>query len=111
MLHKLVDIPNRIDTKFNLASMNKMFTAAAVMRLVQDGKLDLDDEVGEHIPDYPNGEVRNNVTVYQLLTHTAGMGNIFGSRYSQTPVNKFQSVDDYLPLFVAVNQRPPDCGP
>jgi D-alanyl-D-alanine carboxypeptidase len=98
-------IPNRIDTKFNLASMNKMFTAVAIMQLVQKGELDLDDKVGDHIPDYPNEEVKKSVTVYQLLTHTAGMGNIFGPRYDQTPVNRFQNVDDYLPLFVSDSLR------
>jgi CubicO group peptidase (beta-lactamase class C family) len=94
-------VPNRVDTRFNLASMNKMFTAVAVMHLVQQGRLHLDDSVGDHIPDYPNEAVRTGVTVYQLLTHTAGMGNIFGTRYSQTPVNRYRSVSDYLPLFVS----------
>jgi D-alanyl-D-alanine carboxypeptidase len=98
-------IPNRMDTKFNLASMNKMFTAVAVLQLVQAGKLHLDDTVGDIIPDYPNEEVKKGVTVYQLLTHTAGMGNIFGARYGQTPVNKYQAVDDYLPLFVGDSLR------
>lgn len=93
-------VPNRIDTKFNLASMNKMFTATAVIQLAQRGKLDLKSTVGDYLPDYPNETVKASVTVYQLLTHTGGMGNIFGHVYSQTPVNKFQNVDDYLPLFV-----------
>ena len=93
-------VPNRIDTKFNIASMNKMFTATAVVQLIQQGKLHFEDKIGELMPNYPNEEVRSKVTVYQLLTHTAGMGNIFGSRYSQIPVNRYQHVDDYLPLFV-----------
>jgi CubicO group peptidase (beta-lactamase class C family) len=93
-------VPNNIDTKFNLASMNKMFTAVAIMQLVQQGRLGLHDKVGDHIPDYPNDEVRNKVMVYQLLTHTAGMGNIFGEVYNGTPVNRFQTVDNFLPLFV-----------
>jgi D-alanyl-D-alanine carboxypeptidase len=105
LANRSFDIPNRMDTKFNLASMNKMFTAVAIMQLVQKGELDLDDKIGDHIPDYPNEEVKNSVTVYQLLTHTAGLGNIFGARYGQTPVNKYQSVDDYLPLFVGDSLR------
>jgi D-alanyl-D-alanine carboxypeptidase len=93
------NVPNTIDTKFNLASMNKMFTAVAIMQLVQDGRLGLEDSVGSHIPDFPNHEVRG-VTVFQLLTHTAGMGNIFGDRYGEIPSNKYQKVEDYFPLFV-----------
>jgi CubicO group peptidase (beta-lactamase class C family) len=105
LANRSFDVPNRVDTRFNLASMNKMFTAAAIMQLVQQGKLRLNDKVGDHIPEYPNEAVRNNITVYQLLTHTAGMGNIFGPRYNRTPVNRFQSVDDYLPLFAEDDLR------
>jgi D-alanyl-D-alanine carboxypeptidase len=100
LANRSFDIPSRVDTKFNIASMNKMFTAVAIMQLVQQGNLDLHGTVGDYIPDYPNDEVKNNVSIYQLLTHTAGMGNIFGPLYNQTPVNRFQTVDDYLPLFI-----------
>ena len=55
------DVPNRIDTKFNIASMNKMFTAVAVMQLVQSGKLRLDDTIGDHIPDFPNAGIKKVV--------------------------------------------------
>jgi CubicO group peptidase (beta-lactamase class C family) len=100
LANRSFEVPNRVDTKFNLASMNKMFTAVAIMQLVQQGRLDLDDKIGDHIPDYPNDAVKDSVTVHQLLTHTAGMGNMFGPLYNQTPVNRFQTIDDFLPLFV-----------
>jgi CubicO group peptidase (beta-lactamase class C family) len=100
MANRSFGVPNRIDTRFNLASMNKMFTAVGILRLVQEGLLDLDTTVGAYLPDYPNEAVRNTVTVHQLLTHTAGMGNIFGKLYGQTPVNRYHEVEDYLPLFV-----------
>lgn len=45
---------NSIDTKFNLGSMNKMFTAVAVAQLAQQGALAFDDLVGTHLSDYPN---------------------------------------------------------
>ena len=53
------NIPNRIDTKFNLGSMNKMFTGVAMVQLAEQGKLSLDDTVGKHLPDYPNKEDDN----------------------------------------------------
>jgi CubicO group peptidase (beta-lactamase class C family) len=53
LANRSFDVPNRIGTKFQLASMNKMFTAIAVMQLVRQGKLALDDRIGEHIPVYP----------------------------------------------------------
>lgn len=70
---KRYDVPNRIDTKFNLGSMNKMFTGVAVMQLAEQGKLSLDDKVGKYLPDIPRKEIADKVTIRQLLTHTSGM--------------------------------------
>ena len=50
-------IANRPDTKFNLGSMNKMFTAVAVAQLAEKGRLAFTDPVGKHLPDYPNKAV------------------------------------------------------
>jgi CubicO group peptidase (beta-lactamase class C family) len=72
---KRYDVPNKIDTKFNLGSMNKMFTGVAVAQLAQQGKLSFDDPIIKYLPDYPNREVAEKVTIHQLLTHTSGMGD------------------------------------
>ena len=62
-------LPMREDTIFEMASVTKMFTAAAVMLLRREGKLALDDEYVKYFPDYPYP----GVTVRHLLTHTSGM--------------------------------------
>lgn len=67
------NIPNRIDTKFNLASITKMFTAVAVAQLVEQGKLSYTDAVGKILPDYPNKAVAQQVTLHHLLSHTSGL--------------------------------------
>jgi hypothetical protein len=90
---------NRIDTKFNLGSMNKMFTAVAVAQLAQQGKLSFDDTLAKHVPDYPNKEVAGKVTIHQLLTHTSGMGSYFNDKYQEASKTRFRAVRDYLPLF------------
>src|SRR5262249_58997073 len=60
---KSYNVPNRVDTKFNLGSINKFFTKVAIFQLVEQGKLSLDDAVGKHLPDYPNKEAAEKVTI------------------------------------------------
>ena len=59
----------RIDDAFQLSSDSKMFTAEAVMLLKADGKLDYDDDVRKHIPEFPY----EGVTIRMLLTHRSGL--------------------------------------
>lgn len=95
---KSFNVANRVDTKFNLGSMNKMFTAVAVLQLAEKGKLSLEDKVGKHIPDYPNKDVAEKVTIHQLLTHTSGMGSYFNKDYMEASKTRFKKVRDYFPL-------------
>jgi len=92
-------VPNRKDTKFNLGSINKNFTRVAVHQLVRQGKLTLDDTIKKILPDYPNAQAAEKVTVRHLLNMTSGIGDFFGERYDATPKEKILSLRDYLPLF------------
>ena len=92
------DVPNREDTLFNLASMNKMFTAVAVMQLVEAGKLDLDVTVDRYLPEgWLAPEVAGRITVRQLLTHTAGLGDYLAAMWDQSRL-RYRNLDDYRPL-------------
>lgn len=97
---RALDVPNQVDTKFNLGSMDKMFTAVAIMQLVEQGRLALDDTIADHLPDYPNQEVAKAVTIHQLLTHTSGLGDYFESDRYEELHDQIRSVGDYLSLFV-----------
>nr|WP_315026840.1 serine hydrolase domain-containing protein [uncultured Chryseobacterium sp.] len=55
---------------FQIGSMTKQFTAASILLLEQQGKLNIDDPVSKYIKDYPNGE---KITIHHLLTHTSGI--------------------------------------
>jgi CubicO group peptidase (beta-lactamase class C family) len=92
------NLPNNAETKFNLGSMNKMFTAVAIAQLVEQGKLSFDDKVGKLLPDYPNKDVANKVTVHQLLTHTSGLGSYWNAKFDARRT-EIKTVADYLSLF------------
>ncbi|HEX6729676.1 MAG TPA: serine hydrolase domain-containing protein [Pyrinomonadaceae bacterium] len=66
-------VPVKPETVFQSGSIGKQFTAAAVMILVQDGKISLDDKIIKYFPDAP--EAWKDITVWHLLTHTSGMGD------------------------------------
>jgi D-alanyl-D-alanine carboxypeptidase len=100
-------IPNTIDTQFRIGSMNKMFTAVAVLQLVEAGKLSLDATVGSYLPDYPNKEVASKVKVRHLLTHTGGTGDIFGPEFDANRAT-LKEHSDYLKLY---GSRGPDQTP
>jgi CubicO group peptidase (beta-lactamase class C family) len=67
------DIPNTPTTKFRLGSVTKQFTAAAILLLVEKGKLDIQNPVKMYLPDSP--AAWDKITIFHLLTHTAGIPN------------------------------------
>ena len=99
MASREFSVPNRVDTKFNLGSINKIFTKTAIAKLLSEGKLSLDDRIGDYLPDYPNREAAEKVTVRHLLDMTSGIGDFFGERYADTPKAQLRTLEDYLPLF------------
>ena len=86
------------DTRFNIGSAGKMFTAVAVAQLVDAGKVAFDDPVGKYIPSL-KPEARA-VTLHQLLTHTSGLGDYF-SPGSIGAVQAARRATDLLPLIAA----------
>jgi len=79
--------PATPETRYDIGSVSKQFTAAAVMLMVQDGKLSLDDKVGRFFPTLAGAD---KVTIRHLLSHTAGYRNSWqdtaeARRHSITP--------------------------
>lgn len=85
------------ETRFRIGSMNKMFTAVAIGQLVEHGKLRWDTTLAEAVPEYPDRAAAAKITVWQLLHHTAGLGDFFVPEFFQ---NRETFVDpaDYLEL-------------
>jgi D-alanyl-D-alanine carboxypeptidase len=99
MAHRSFRVPNKIDTKFNLGSMNKMFTAVAVLQLVEKGMLSLQDKIIQHVPDYPNKEIAEKITIQHLLMHSSGLGHYWTEEFNNASKDRFKKVEDYIPLF------------
>lgn len=97
-LDRAKNVNNAIDTKFRLASQNKMFTAIAIAQLVEAGKLKFSDTVAQLLPDYPNQEIAKRVTVHHLLTHTSGIADFVGPEFRRDP-GRYRKDSDFLPLF------------
>jgi CubicO group peptidase (beta-lactamase class C family) len=66
------DVPVTPQSTFRIASITKQFTASAILKLQEAGKLSVNDKLSKYIPDFPRG---NEVTLRQLLTHTSGIHN------------------------------------
>ncbi len=100
-------LPNTVDTRFRIGSMNKMFTAVAVMQLVQAGKISLDAPLGTYLPAYPNRTLSSGVTIRELLTHTGGTGDIFGPAFDKNRL-RLRTLGDYIDLY---GSRPAEFKP
>lgn len=81
-------LPVNTSTQFNIGSVSKVFTAAAVMQLVETGKVELDKPVVDYVPDFTMKDERyKNITVRMLLNHSSGLP---GTDYT----NGFASAED-----------------
>ncbi|MEM9261171.1 MAG: serine hydrolase domain-containing protein, partial [Bacteroidota bacterium] len=92
-------IKNKLDTKFNVASISKLITAVATLQLWEQGKIDLQAKVGTYLPTYPHQLVKDSVSVRHLLTHSSGIPPFYGEDYLKSDKLKYQKVADFVPLF------------
>lgn len=91
----LYGVPNTLDTRFTMASGSKMFTAAAVMRLIEDGRLSLDDPLAQHVRELGDRPEAARITVRMLLSHTSGIPDYWDTTYDEAR-NRVQTPDDLL---------------
>lgn len=105
--HRGLKVKNKIDTKFDCASVTKLFTAVAILQLVEKGHLSLEDKVLD-ILDIENSNLNKNIKIFHLLTHSSGMGDDAdeeaGEEYSELFIDKpnysIRELEDSLPLFI-----------
>lgn len=94
-------IPNTTVTKFNIASLGKTFTATIIMKLVQQGSIELNQPIATYLPEYkiPNGNV---ITVHHLLTHTSRLSNYMLHPDYPKIKNKYNNLDSVMKLVVSM---------
>jgi len=83
------------DTKFNLGSLNKSFTAVAVLQLVEAGLVGIDDPIGKYLDVFPK-EVAEKVKVRHLLTMGSGWGDYWGHPYYLQHKDELRTVSEYM---------------
>lgn len=87
------DIPNQSNTKFQIASITKPFTATLILQLVAENKIDLHEAIITYLPEYPK-ESGEQITIHHLLTHTSGLG-----REKKKDGEKYYRPKDMVDLF------------
>jgi CubicO group peptidase (beta-lactamase class C family) len=99
-------VPNTLDTRFDTASITKLFTSVAVLQQVDAGRLDLEASIHEYV-DLGGSAIGTDVTLLHLLTHTSGIaddvdeeaGEDYDAFWAQTPSYSLIETADFLPLF------------
>ncbi|NIM20488.1 MAG: serine hydrolase [Candidatus Latescibacteria bacterium] len=96
---KRFHVPNTIDTKFNLGSMNKMFTSTAIVQLVEKGMLSFNDPISKYVDEsWLPRDITAKIKVHHLLTHTSGLGSYFNETFSNGSRALYRNLEDYKPL-------------
>ena len=108
-------VANTLDTRFDTASITKLFTSVAVLQQVGAGSLDLDASIHRYI-DLSGTTISDAVTLRQLLTHTSGIaddadeeaGEVYAGLFRDTPCYAIMETADFLPQFA---HKPPLAEP
>lgn len=90
-------VANRSETRFNIGSINKVFTSVVILRLAQEGKIGLDDTIGKYLKGFAP-EVADRVTIRHLLQHRSGFGDYLNHPKYQSDPQSFTKVANYLEL-------------
>ncbi len=89
-------LANGPDTVHAIGSITKQFTAAAILKLEEQGKLSVQDPIAKHLPGVP--EDKSAITLHHLLTHSAGFPGAIGDDYAPVGREEFVELAMQVPL-------------
>jgi len=115
--HRAEELVNNPETAFAIASGTKLFTALAVCKLIDEGKLTPESRIYDVIK-HNLKSINEEITISHLLTHTSGVGDYIDEEesddyldilrlYESLPVHKWDSLTNYLSLFNELPQKFP----
>lgn len=96
---KAQGIANANDTKYNIGSINKIFTKVALLQLRREGKIDFSKTLRTYLPDYPS-PIADRITIQQLIDMSSGMGDFFGPKFDAASRDGIRTLQDYVPFFI-----------
>lgn len=101
-------VNNELNTKFRIGSISKMFTAVAILKLVEDKQVTLEDKIHDFLK-LKGSQISKDITIYHLLTHTSGVGEYYDEMnatdddwielWHKRPINSVKSLNDYYEMF------------
>ncbi len=106
LAHRGFGVPNTVHTRFDIASVTKVFTAAAILQLIEAGAITLDTTVMPFIG-VSGTRIADDVTVFHCLTHTSGIaddadeeaGEVYEDLFVDRPNYAIRETADFLPQF------------
>lgn len=101
-----LNVPMKPEMVFEIGSMTKQMTAVAVLMLMEEGKLSLQDEITKYIPDYP--VQGHKITIHHLLTHTSGIKSYTSMQEWQPLWRNDMTPEEMIDLF---KNQPMDFAP
>lgn len=104
--HRGFRVPNTVHTRFDIASVTKVFTAAAILRLIESGEVTLETQVVPFLS-IDGTQISNDVTIFHCLTHTSGTaddadgeaGEVYEALFVDSPNYAIRQTADFLPQF------------
>lgn len=102
------NVPNTMETKFRIASVSKMFTAVAILQLIEKGLIDFETSI-VNLLELQELKLSSEINIHHLLTHTSGIADYYDEAsgdeewermWTETPIYTIRSLNDYLKLFI-----------
>ncbi|MFC1550381.1 serine hydrolase domain-containing protein [Candidatus Neomarinimicrobiota bacterium] len=92
---KRFEVPNTLDTKFNVGSLSKHITSIAILQLAEQGLLNMNDPIGKYLDDFPT-EIASKVTIKHLITMSSGWGDYWDNEIYNANRYEYRTISDYI---------------